>query len=59
MTPDTIAMLEKIIDFCHEKWAEADKAPPTEWPTPDIWLGEKMAYNDVLQFARKLAEGKT
>ena len=24
------------------------------WPTPDMQTGKKMAYNDVLQYARKL-----
>jgi hypothetical protein len=58
MTPDAIATLEKIIDFCHEKWNEADKAPAAEWPTQDMWIGKKIAYNNELQFARKLLEEK-
>jgi hypothetical protein len=58
MSPDTVLALEKIVNFCHEKWAEADKAPPAEWPTPDMWLGKEMAYNNVLQFARKILENK-
>ena len=58
MTPDAIRMLEQIMDFCHEKWTEADKAPPAEWPTPDMWVGKKMAYNNVLQYARKLLQEK-
>jgi hypothetical protein len=45
MNPDAILAIEKIIEFCHEKWAEADKAPPAEWPTKDMWVGKKMAYN--------------
>ena len=28
--------------------------PASGWPTPDMQTGKKMAYNEVLQFARKL-----
>jgi hypothetical protein len=42
------------MDFCHDKLAEANKAPASNWPTPDMQTGKKMAYNDVLQFARNL-----
>jgi hypothetical protein len=56
MSPDAILTLEKIIDFCHEKWAEADEAPPSDWPTPEMRTGKKMALNDVLQLARRLLE---
>jgi hypothetical protein len=58
MSPDAILTLEKIMDFCHEKWTEADKHPPAEWPTHDMLTGKKMAYNNVLQFARKLLDEK-
>ena len=54
MTPESILILEKIMDHCHAKWQEADQTPTSEWPTPDIQTGKKMAYNDVVQFARKL-----
>jgi hypothetical protein len=46
--------LNQIIDFCSEKWGEADQPPKSDWPTPDMRTGQKMAYNSVLQFARKL-----
>lgn len=32
---------------------EANEAKPSAFPTPDMLTGKKMAYNDVLQFARK------
>jgi hypothetical protein len=54
MTPDAVLALQKIIDYCHEKWEEANRAPASDWPTPDMQTGRKMAYNDVLQHARKL-----
>ena len=57
MTPEAILTLQKIMDYCHEKWGEADQAPACEFPTPDMLTGKKMAYNDVLQFARKLLDG--
>jgi hypothetical protein len=58
MKPEAIAALEKIMDFCHEKWTETDKLPPSEWPTPDMRTGKKMAFNEVLQFARKMLDEK-
>ncbi len=59
MTTGAVQTLQSIIDFCHEKWEEADKPLPTDWPTPDMLTGKKMAYNDVLQQARRmLAEAK-
>jgi hypothetical protein len=58
MNPDAIPTLEKIIDFCHQKWAEADKHPVSDWPTPDMQTGKKMAFNEVLQFARKMLDEK-
>jgi hypothetical protein len=54
MSTDATLTLQRIMDFCHEKWGEADKAPAGDWPTPDMLTGKKMAFNDVLQFARKL-----
>ncbi len=46
--------IQKIIDFCNDKWAEANQPQTSTWPTPDMQTGRKMAYNDVLQFARTL-----
>ncbi len=46
--------IQKIIDYCSDKWVEADQPRGSTWPTPEIRIGRKMAYNDVLQFARKL-----
>jgi hypothetical protein len=54
MSPDATLTLEKIMNFCHEKWAEADKSPAADFPTPDMLTGKKMAFNEVLQYARKL-----
>jgi len=54
MKPASILALQAIIDFCHDKWQEANDAPDSAWPTADIQTGRKMAYNDVLQHARKL-----
>jgi hypothetical protein len=54
MTPEEIVALQRITDFCHDKWQEANKAPASDWPTPDMLTGKKMAYNDVLQFNRQL-----
>jgi hypothetical protein len=57
MTPEAILALQQVIDFCHEKWEEAERPPASDWPTPDMLTGKKMAYNDVLQFARALLTG--
>jgi hypothetical protein len=57
MPPEAILTLQKIIDYCHDKWGEADKAPDSDFPTPDMLTGKKMAFNDVLQYARKLLAG--
>ena len=46
--------IQKIIDYCNDKWVEANQPWASTWPTPDMQTGKKMAYNDVLQFARKL-----
>ena len=46
--------IQKIIDYCNDKWVEANQPQASTWPTPDMQTGRKMAYNDVLQFARKL-----
>ena len=54
MTPETILALQRVIDYCHEQWEEANRSMPSGWPTPDMQTGKKMAYNDVLQFARRL-----
>lgn len=46
--------IRKIIDYCDGKWIEAAEEPPSAFPTQDMLTGKKMAYNEVLQFARKL-----
>jgi hypothetical protein len=57
MTSDAVLALQRIMDYCHEKWEEADKPVASGWPTPELQTGKRMAYNDVLQYARKLLEG--
>lgn len=55
MTPESILTLQKIMDYCHDKWEDVNQqAPASPWPTADVLTGQKMAYNDVLQYARKL-----
>jgi hypothetical protein len=54
MTPDAILAVQKIIDFCHEKWLDADRSGDQP---PDLKTGRKIGYNDVLQHARKLLDG--
>lgn len=54
MTDDARDILKTIIDFCSDKWGEADKQLPTSFPTQDMLIGKKMAFNELLQFARKL-----
>jgi hypothetical protein len=51
MTDDAGVTLKRIIDFCFDKWSEADRNPGL---TADVKTGRKTAYNDVLQHARKL-----
>jgi hypothetical protein len=46
--------LRHIIDYCDRKWQEADQAPASDFPTQDMYIGKKVAYNDVLHYARKL-----
>jgi hypothetical protein len=58
MTPESILAVEKIMDYCHAKWQEADESPASQWRTPDMQTGKKMAYNDVLQFVRTLLAEK-
>jgi hypothetical protein len=48
--------LQHIMDYCDRKWAEANEAPASDFPTPDMLTGKKMAYNDVLQYARTLLD---
>lgn len=46
--------IQQIIDYCDEKWVQANEPQGSTWPTPEMQLGRNMACNDVLQFARKL-----
>ena len=57
MTQDARQKLQQVIDYCNDKWQEVDRASASDWPTPDVQTGRKMAYNDVLQHARKLLDG--
>jgi hypothetical protein len=57
MNPDAILTLEKILDFCHAKWPEANESPASDFPTPDMLTGQKMAYNDVVQYVRTMLDG--
>jgi hypothetical protein len=56
VTADARQMLERIIAYCGEKWAEADQASAGAVPSPEHLDGEKKAYNDVFHFARKLLD---
>ena len=57
MTPDAIVALQKLIDYCHKQWDDANRPITSDFPTPDMQTGRKMAYNDVLQYARTLLHG--
>ena len=54
MTQYAHQALKAVIEFCSDKWMEADQPPKSGWPTSDMLTGKKMAFNEVLQFARKL-----
>jgi hypothetical protein len=54
MTPEEILTLQKIQDFCHAGWQKAADEPASRFPTADMLTGKKMAFNEVLQFARSL-----
>jgi hypothetical protein len=56
MTDEHHQAIEQIIAFCNNKWLEADRASPSGFPTADMLTGKKMAYNDVLQYARSVVE---
>jgi hypothetical protein len=57
MTPDP-ETLKHIIDYCDRRWIETDAEPEAAFRTDDgVRTGKKMAYNDVLQYARKLLNG--
>ena len=43
--------LQQVIDFCLEKWAEADTSAELNG---DQKTGRKVAYNAVVQYARNL-----
>jgi len=40
-----------VIEFCSDKWVEAARAADLPF---DLKTGKKMAFNEVLQYARKL-----
>jgi hypothetical protein len=57
--PHDAATLKHIIDYCDKKWTEADETAEGPFQTggflaTDTQIGRKMAYKDVLQYARKL-----
>jgi hypothetical protein len=54
MTPEEILTLQKIQDFCHARWQKAADEPASRFPTTDMLTGQKMAFNEVLQFIRTL-----
>ena len=45
-----------MLEFCDQKWAEADNASSGTWPPPDMLSGEKKAYNAVFQYVRTLID---
>jgi hypothetical protein len=53
MSPDAILAVQKILDFCNEKWIEADRATDQ---TADLKTGRKIGYNHVIHYARKLLD---
>ena len=53
MTLSARQTLENIIAYCSDRWLEADKAVAGAVPPLERLTGEKKAYNDVFQFARK------
>jgi hypothetical protein len=59
MTDEFRRAMEQIIAFCNDKWIEADRASPSRFPTADMLAGKKVAYNDVLQYARSVVETVT
>jgi hypothetical protein len=54
MKTDVILTLETLMDYCNAKWIEAAEESPSGFPTADMLTGKKMAYNEILQFARRL-----
>jgi hypothetical protein len=54
MPRDAASALQKIIEYCSDKWIEADKPSDAPYPTPDMQTGKKMAYHDVLNYASRL-----
>lgn len=51
---DARQAFQKIIDYCNDRWLEADEASATSYDAPGTKTGRLMAYNDVLQFARRM-----
>jgi hypothetical protein len=57
MKTDVTRALEEVLDFCNDRWLEADRPPQSGFPTADMLTGKKMAFNDVIQHVRtKLAD---
>jgi hypothetical protein len=53
---DDAQTLTKIMEYCHARWKQIAAQPASSLPTRDMLTGQKMAYNDVRQFARRLME---
>ena len=51
---DRLQTLNQIIVFCSDRLGEAAKQPASSFPTEDMLTGKRMAFDEVLQFARRL-----
>ena len=56
MTGDGRQALRQVLDFCNQKWTEADQASAGTWPTPDMLTDRKQAYNEFFQYVRTLLD---
>ena len=59
MNDNDCNQIEDIIAYCNDRWIEADRASPSRFPTAEMLTGKKVAYNDVLQYARTILEEMT
>jgi len=58
MENDATRILREVIDYCNDRWVEADGAEPVPgaFPTADMLTGKKMAYNECAPHVRLIAE---
>ncbi len=49
MTDADRSALKAIIDFCTDRWVEADREPASQYQPPGMLTGRKSANNDVLE----------